>query len=67
MPSVPSIGPGITALTRTPSGPHSIARLRVSWSTPALAAQTWLCSAIATDDCGAEMLMTLAPGLFRYS
>ena len=28
--------PGQSALTRIPSGPHSIARLRVSWATAAL-------------------------------
>ncbi len=37
-PSVPSTGPGATAFTRTPAGPHSTASARVSASTPALAA-----------------------------
>ncbi len=51
------------AFTRTPAGPHSIARQRVSMSTPAFAAQTWLCIAIGRNACGAEMLITTAPGL----
>ena len=62
MPSVPSIGPGTTPFTRRPSGPHSIARQRVTMSTPALAAQTWICIAIGIDAWGAEMLMRLPPG-----
>ena len=63
MPSVPSIGPGITPLTRMPSPPHSMASTRVSMSTPALAAQTCACSAIGSTACGAEMLMTTRAGL----
>ncbi len=62
MPSVPAIGPGITPLTRKPSGAHSIARQRVTMSTPALAAQTCTCSAIGQTACGAEMLIRLPPG-----
>jgi hypothetical protein len=34
-------------------------------STPALAADTWLCPGIGRNACGAEMLTTLAPGFFR--
>jgi hypothetical protein len=62
MPSVPSIGPGMTEFTRTPCGPHSSASVRVIMSTPALAAHTWAWPAMATIACGAEMLMTEAPG-----
>ncbi len=43
MPSVSSMGPGAMALTRMPWRPHSTARLRVSASTPAFAAETWSC------------------------
>ena len=57
------MGPGTTPLTRNPSGPHSMARQRVTMSTPALAAQTCTCIAIGTKACGAEMLMRLPPGL----
>ena len=38
MPAVPSMGPGATPTTRTPSAPHSSASARVSASTAALAA-----------------------------
>ena len=62
MPSVPAIGPGTTPLTRKPSGPHSIARQRVTMSTPALAAQTCTWKAEAIEACGAEMLIRLPPG-----
>jgi hypothetical protein len=65
MPSVPPMGPGTTELMRIPSRPHSIASVRVIMSTPALAAETWLCPGIGRKACGAEMLMTLAPGFFR--
>ena len=65
MPSVPSIGPGMTPLTRIPSTPHSMASVFVTMSTPALAAHTWTCIGIAITACGAEMLMMLAPGLVR--
>ena len=40
-PSVSAIGPGATALTRMPSGPHSTASVLVNASTAALAAATW--------------------------
>jgi hypothetical protein len=65
MPSVPPMGPGTMELMRIPSRPHSIASVRVIMSTPALAAETWLCPGIGRKACGAEMLMTLAPGFFR--
>ena len=61
MPSVPSIGPRDDG-ARRPSGPHSMARQRVTMSTPALAAQTWTWCDIATCACGAEMLMMLPLG-----
>src|SRR5437764_12236191 len=63
MPSVPSIGPGTIELTRMPSPPRAIASVRVSMSTPALAAQTWAWYGVGTKACDAEMLMTDAPGL----
>ena len=65
IPSVPSMGPGITELIRTPSCPHSRASVFVIMSTPALAAHTCTCMAMGTIACGAEMLITLAPGLVR--
>jgi hypothetical protein len=52
--SVCAIGPGATAFTLIPSGPHSMASTRVSMSTPALAAQTWDCSAIGRNAWGAD-------------
>ena len=67
MPSVPSIGPGTIELTRMPSPPHSIASVRVSMSTPALAAHTCAWYGVGTKACDAEMLMTDAPGLRRNS
>lgn len=63
IPSVCAIGPGTTAFTLIPSGPHSMASTRVSMSTPALAAQTWDCSAIGRNAWGADTLITAAPGL----
>src|SRR5690606_20683597 len=64
IPSVPSIGPGITEFTRIPSGPHSCARVRVSISTPALAAHTWDWATKGTWAWGAQLLITEAPGFF---
>src|SRR6516165_2267654 len=61
------MGPGETALTRTPSGPHSIARHLVSMLTPALAAQTWDWATQGFTPCGAVMLIREAPGRFRCS
>ena len=39
LPAVPAIGPGTIELTRTPSGPHSIASTLVMPMTPALLVQ----------------------------
>jgi len=54
MPSVPAMGPGVMEFTRTPAPPHSMASTRVSMSTPALAAQTWLWKGAGAKACGAE-------------
>ena len=62
MPSVPSIGPGVMAFTRTPIGPHSSARHCTSMFTPALAAQTWACSGAGFLAWPAVMAIRLAPG-----
>src|SRR5450759_793318 len=51
IPSVSSTAPGAIELTRTPSGPHSIARHFVSMSTPAFAAQTCACIGIGVNAC----------------
>src|SRR5437868_5304967 len=67
IPSVSSTAPGAMELTRTPSGPHSIARHLVSMSTPAFAAQTCDCSGVGVNACIAEMLMMDAPGRLRCS
>ena len=60
-PSVPAIVPGAMALTRMPRRPHSTAQVRVSESTPALAAATCDCMAAPLSSKGAEMFTTLPP------
>ena len=50
------------AFTRTPTSPHSMASTRVIMSMPALAAQACTWYMVGFTPCGAEMLMTLAPG-----
>ena len=42
IPSVPSMGPGATQFIRTPCGPHSTAKWRVSASMAALAEPAWV-------------------------
>src|SRR5438034_1097090 len=67
IPSVSSTAPGAIELTRTPCGPHSMARHFVSKSTPAFAAQTCACKGIGVNACVAEMLIMEAPGRLRCS
>ena len=54
-------------LTRTPAGPHSIARHLVSMLTAALDAQTWLWNASGFTASGAVMAISEAPGVRRCS
>ena len=67
MPSVSSTAPGAIEFTRTPCGPHSIARHLVNMSTPALAAQTCACIGIGVNACIAEIFTIEAPGRLRCS
>src|SRR5689334_23930704 len=62
MPQVSSIGPGLMPLTRTPAGPHSIARHLVNMLTAALDAQTWLWKASSLTASGAVMAISEAAG-----
>src|SRR3990167_11531892 len=66
MPSVSAIGPGDIALTRTPAGPHSMARHLVSMLMPAFAAQTCAWKTLGFTTCGAVIDISEAPGRFRY-
>ena len=59
MPSVPAIAPGMIEFTRMPSGPHSMARVRVSISTPAFAARTWKSTYSSGDRTPAAKLLSL--------
>lgn len=56
-PSEPAMHPGTMPLTRTPYGPHSVARTFVRASTPALAAPACACRADPFQWIYAEILM----------